>query len=121
MQKKILIADDNAVIREVVRNVLTAALDIKDCQEAANGREAIERAEHTKPDLIILDVAMPEMDGITAAKRLKRSLPQTPIILFTMHDLGQDSAKQFGVDAVVSKPEGLGRLSHEVQSLLALS
>src|SRR5262245_4625759 len=112
MQKHILIADDNRIIREVVSDALTAALDIEDCQQAANGLEAIERAERTKPDLIILDVAMPVMDGITAAKRLKESMPETPIILFTMYDLGQDSAKNFGVDAVVSKPEGLGKLSH---------
>src|SRR5262245_3557263 len=73
MQKHILIADDDSIIRQVVKDGLTAALDI-DCQKAANGREAIERAEQTKPDLIILDVAKPELDGITAAKRLKQSM-----------------------------------------------
>src|SRR5262245_1759992 len=80
--------------------------------KAANGREAIERAEQTKPDLIILVVAKPELDGLTAAKRLKQSMPEIRIILFTMYDLGQDRAKDFGVDAVVSKPEGFGKLSH---------
>lgn len=119
MEKHILIADDNTIIREVVKDVLSATLDINDCQEAANGREAIERAEQSRPDLIILDFAMPVMDGVTAAKRLKQSMPGTPIILFTMYDLGPDRAKDFGVDAVVSKPEGLAKLSNEVHALLS--
>ena len=55
---------------------------------------------------------------LPAAKHLKQSMPEIPIILFTMYDLGQDRARDFGVDAVVSKPEGLGQLSHEVESLL---
>jgi CheY-like chemotaxis protein len=118
MQKHILIADDNTIVREIVKTALTATLDINDCQEAANGREAIERAERTRPDLIILDINMPEMDGITAAHRLKESMPEVPIILLTIYELGQDGAKNFGVDAVVSKPEGLAKLANEVQSLL---
>jgi len=120
MQKRILIADDNKIIRQVVKDVLSATLDIHDCQEAANGREAIERAERSKPDLIILDIAMPEMDGITAAKHLKESMHETPIILFTMYDLQRYGAKELGVDAVVSKPEGLGKLTQEIESLLAV-
>lgn len=120
MQKHILIADDNTLIRKVVKDVLTTTLDIDDCQEAANGREAIERAEQSKPDLIILDIAMPVMDGITAAKHLKESMPETPIILFTMYDLGRDRAKELGVDVVVAKPDGLEKLAHEVESLLAV-
>ena len=118
MQKHILIADDHTIIRRLVKSVLAATLDIDDCEEAANGREAIERAEQTKPDLIILDVAMPEMDGITAAKHLKHSMPETPIILFTMYDVGLERAKEVGVDAIVSKPDGFGELSKEVQALL---
>ena len=69
--------------------------------------EAIEIAENSKPDLIILDVVMPEMDGITAAQHLKKSLPEIPIILFTMHGLSQAERKELGVDAVMAKPEGL--------------
>jgi CheY-like chemotaxis protein len=120
MQKHILIADDNTIVRDMVRAALTAIFGINDYQEAANGREAIESAEQTRPDLIILDIHMPEIDGITAAHRLKKSMPEVPIVLFTIHDLGQDSAKKIGVDAVVSKEQGLSKLSEEVQSLLSL-
>ena len=118
VQKHILIADDHMGMRQVVKQTLSAALDI-DYQEAANGREAIKRAEQTRPDLIILDISMPEMDGITAAKHLKQHLPEIPIILFTMYELGQDGAKALGVDAVVSKSEGLEKLSNCAQSLLS--
>jgi len=116
MQKQILIADDHRAIRQAVKLILSSTLDINDYFEAANGREAVEVAMQTKPDLIILDIAMPCMDGITAAQRLKESMPEVPIILFTMYDLGADRAKQLGVDAVVSKAGG--RLSKEVHSLL---
>ena len=120
MEKRVLIADDHSFIRHVVKETLLGTLPISSCEEAANGREAVERAEQSKPDLIILDIQMPEMDGITAAKRLKESMPETPIILFTMYDLGRDRAKEFGVDAVVAKLEGLDKLTREVESLLAV-
>jgi len=119
MQKQILIADDHTAIRQAVKQVLSAMLNINDYQEAANGLEAVEVAEQTKPDLIILDIAMPKMDGITAAQHLKKSMPEVPIILFTMYDLGPERAKQLGVDAVISKPEGLDKLSKEAYSLLS--
>ena len=63
---------------------------------------------------------MPEMGGITAAHRLKESMPEIPIILFTMYELGQNSATIFGVDAVVSKSEGLSKLINAVQSFLTV-
>ena len=121
MQKHILIADDNMIVRDIVKTALAATLDINDYQEAANGREAVERAEQTRPDLIILDVGMPEMDGVTAAHHLKESMPEIPIILLSRYDLGRDSAKNFGVDAVVSTQEGWGKLSSEVESLLSFN
>ena len=118
MQKHILIADDHTAIRKAVKLVLSTTLDINEYDEAANGREAVEIAEQTRPDLIILDIAMPQMDGITAAKHLKKSMPEVPIILFTIYDIGADRAKQLGVDAVVLKA-GAAALSREVHSLLS--
>jgi len=118
MRKQILIADDQAAIRQAVKLVLSSTLNINDYREAANGREAVEIAEQTRPDLIILDIGMPQMDGITAAQHLKKSMPEVPIILFTMYDVGPDRARQLGVDAVVSKA-GVTALSKQVQSLLS--
>src|SRR5262245_55887961 len=98
MQKHILIADDHTGIRQAVKLVLSSTLDINHYHEATNGREAVEIANQTKPDLIILDIGMPQMDGITAAQHLKKSMPEVPIILFTIDDVGPDRAKQLGVD-----------------------
>jgi len=116
MPKHILIADDNPTVRQVIKKRLFKTVDVEQCREAANGREAIELAAKSKPDLVILDVSMPDMDGVTAAKLLKESLPGTPIILFTMYKL-DDSAAKLGVDAVVSKLS-LGKLTDEVLALL---
>src|SRR5262245_53412723 len=114
MCKAVLIADDQPTMREKVKSALALVLNGEKFLEAANGREAIELAAQTKPDLIILDVSMPEMDGITAAKFLKQSMPTTPIILFTIHNLGE--AREYGVDAIISKLNGWGELRKVVHS-----
>ena len=118
MQKHILIADDHAAIRQAVKFVLSRTLDVEDYDEATNGRDAVAIAEQRKPDLIILDIGMPQMDGITAAQHLKQSMPEVPIILFTMHDVAPNRARELGVDAVVSKT-GVAELSNQARSLLS--
>ena len=117
MRKQVLIADDYTPVRQAIKLVLSSTLNIEDYREAANGREAVEIAEQTKPDLIILDIGMPDMDGVTVAQHLKKSMPEVPIILFTMYDVAPNRARELGVDAVVSKEE-LAALRTQVQSLL---
>lgn len=117
MEKLVLIADENTIIREVVKESLQIMTSVRSCSEASNGREAVERALECKPDLIILDLLMPEMNGAEAAQLLKASMPEVPIVLFTM--VAEDWMKEIGVDAVVSKPEGLTRLAECVDRLLS--
>ena len=117
MAKNILIADDNSIVREVLSECLRATAEIETI-EASDGREAIEKAREVKPDLIILDLAMPILNGAQAAKILKQFLPEVPIVLFTMFNVGADWAKDIGVDAVVSKPDGIAQLTACVESLL---
>src|SRR5262245_24430311 len=112
MEKHILIADDNPVVRQIVRDTLFKVLNVNHCREAASGHAAIELASKCKPDLVILDISMPDMDGVMVAKHLKRSMPETPIILFTIYKL-DDGAAKLGVDAVVSKLN-LRKLTEEV-------
>jgi len=119
MAKNILIADDNSIVREVVRDCLKATAEVETV-EASNGREAVEKAKESKPDLIILDLAMPVMNGAQAAKILKQFLPEVPIVLFTMFNVGAEWAKDIGVDAVVSKPDGIGQLTRCVQTFLGI-
>ena len=88
--------------------------------EAVDGVDAIEKAKETKPDLILLDLAMPRLNGAEAASVLKNTLPETPIILFTMYtDLHADSLSAFiGVD-FVSKVDGMSKLLERIDALLS--
>jgi DNA-binding response OmpR family regulator len=87
--------------------------------EAVDGVDAIEKARETNPDLILLDLAMPRLNGAETASVLKNTLPETPIILFTMYtDLHADSLSTFiGVD-FVSKADGVSKLLERVDALL---
>jgi DNA-binding NarL/FixJ family response regulator len=120
MPKRILIVDDLPELRKLIRAFLEEELGFHVCGEAIDGLDAIEKASDLKPDLIVLDLSMPRMNGIEAAPRLKEILPKTPIILFTVHAglmKGLD-AREMCVDAVVAKDRGMSSLGERVQSLL---
>jgi DNA-binding NarL/FixJ family response regulator len=114
-----LIADDSASMRRGVRFLLNRRRGELVVSEAVDGVDAIEKAKETKPDLILLDLAMPRMNGAEAASVLKSTLPETPIILFTMYtDLHADSLSAFfGVD-FISKVDGMPKLLERVDALL---
>ena len=118
--KHILIADDSDTVRSVIRFFLEAHKDLYICGEAVDGVDAIEKAKTLEPDLILLDIAMPRMNGAEAAPILKRDLPHTRIIVFTMYSeaIGKSLAPVTGVDLVLSKPDGMGQLIKGVQTLL---
>jgi two-component system invasion response regulator UvrY len=120
VQRQVLIADDNRVVRGIIRSFLTRRRDLAVCAEAANGREAVEKTRALKPDLVLLDLVMPEMNGVEVASVLKQSMPEIPIVLFTMYteNLGAYLASAIGVDAVLSKPDGLTKLAKVVDALL---
>jgi DNA-binding NarL/FixJ family response regulator len=118
--KRILIVDDLPQMRKLIRDYLEEETDFSICGEAIDGLHAIEKAQNLKPDLIILDASMPRMNGIEAAPKLKKLLPETPIILFTYHESMMQGfdAGQIGVDAVVTKDRGLFPLKESVKALL---
>lgn len=120
MPKCILIVDDHESIRKILRSFLEGETDFHVCGEAVDGYDAIDKAQELQPDLIILDLCMPRMGGIQAAKILKQMLPQTPIVLFTSHHdaLRTYDARAAGIDAVVPKDGELSFLERSVQSLL---
>jgi DNA-binding NarL/FixJ family response regulator len=82
---RILLADDHAVVRQGFKMILSAQPDMEVVGEAANGREAVELAEQVKPDIVLTDVAMPELNGIEATRRLLASLPHSRVIALSMH------------------------------------
>ena len=119
MAKCILIADDNDIVRTIIRFFLeTEGFEV--CGEAADGIDVIEKASQLKPDLIVLDVAMPRMNGVEAASVLKGMMPDLPIVWFTMYKelVGHSLTAAVGVDAVISKPDGVAGLVECVQGLL---
>jgi len=120
LAKQILIADDSDTVRRILKMFLETRDDLMVCGEAANGFEAVEKAKLLRPDLVLLDLAMPEMNGAEAASVLKKSLPDVPIIVFTMfsENIGRSLTSAVGVDLVLSKPDGMKALVEAIEDLL---
>jgi CheY-like chemotaxis protein len=122
MAKKILVADDNPLIRRMLCRIFEVQEDYDLCAEAENGKEAIALSIKHQPDLIILDLEMPIMNGADAAREIKQVLPGVPIILFTQYgDLATGPAFMNlpGV-RVVSKTDGHLLIGH-IRSLIPAS
>jgi len=83
---RILIADDHEMIRRGLRNLLEKHSGWEVCGEAANGRQAVELATKLHPDVVLLDLSMPEMNGLEATHQIKKALPNTEILVFTIHE-----------------------------------
>ena len=120
MRKRILIVDDGKEVREVMRAILEARTSYEICGEASNGAEAVQKTLELKPDLLLLDVAMPLLNGVEVASVLAGSMPELPIVLYTMYNdlLGLSLASAVGAKAVISKAEGISKLIECIQSLL---
>ena len=86
MSLRLLIADDERLFRQSLRILLESADDIRVVAEAADGQEAVVKAKDTKPDIALLDVRMPKMDGIKAAKLISSVAPRTKILMLSIHD-----------------------------------
>jgi len=120
MTKTVLIVDDNEIIRRGLRELFTAEPDFDVCGEAENGREAIEKAQELHPDLIVLDLSMPVMNGIDAARVLRKLMPTLPLIIFSEYSdvLSEAEARSAGVSALVSKSEHVSALVAKARALL---
>jgi DNA-binding NarL/FixJ family response regulator len=119
MSNGLLIVDDDAVIRSALRSFVEAD-GYRVCGEAADGAEAVQRARELQPDLILLDLAMPRLNGAEVAGILKQEMPRVKIVLFTMYadQFGEKLASVVGIHVVLAKPEGLSVLSERLKALL---
>jgi len=117
---KVLIVDDDASFRQMLRQVFTCEPDFEVCGEAENGKEAIAKARELHPDLIVLDLAMPVMNGLDAARELKRLMPAVPLIMYSLFGdrFVEQQARLVGISDVVSKSESPGILVGKVRTLL---
>jgi len=120
MARRVLIADDSDIVRGLIRSFLAGRFPgMEVCGETANGRETVKEALRLGPDLVILDVLMPDLNGIEVASILKKSLPHTKLILFTMYgEYVKTLATAAGVDVVLPKPNGLTPLMEALEEVM---
>jgi len=90
---RILIADDHAIVRRGIRSLLEAQPGWEVCCEAATGREAVEEAQRSKPDVVVLDINMPELNGFEATRQILKESPRTEVLILTM-DESEEVARQ---------------------------
>jgi CheY-like chemotaxis protein len=122
LKKHILVVDDNKDIRTAVCGLIATDPRLAPCHEAGNGLEAVQIAERLRPDLIVMDMSMPIMDGLEAAKRIKKIIPTILIILLSLHSdiLNSDDMSKIGISALVSKYHASSELIPAMCSLLGL-
>jgi DNA-binding NarL/FixJ family response regulator len=116
---RILLADDHELLRRGVRTLIAEYRAWSICGEAANGRHAVKLALATKPDIVVLDIEMPELNGMEAARRIKLALPQTEILIYTMYDSEHIIRRvlQAGVRGYVLKSEEPQKLVDAIEAL----
>jgi DNA-binding NarL/FixJ family response regulator len=120
LMPSVLIADDHQPTRTQLRSILeSGSIDV--CGEATSGREAIEKVVELAPDLVLLDIYMPNVNGVAAAYEIRRVAPATRIVFFTNYEIPRNSAawRVLGGDAFVSKSSGIVELLATVKRFLA--
>ena len=117
---RILIADDHEIVRRGVWSILAPCEHLEVCGEAANGEEAVKKACQLRPDLIILDVAMPVLSGFSATKEIRKCLPDVPILILSMHDDPEmiRASKLAGAQGFITKMDVSAALLIAVDALL---
>ena len=120
MTKRILIADDHESVLRSLRALLGAEPGWEVCGDAVDGREAVAKAVELRPDLVVLDLAMPRLDGLRAAQEISQRLPATPIVLHTLYGTTevQQAANKYGIQRVVGKAKPSALIS-AVEELLS--
>ena len=116
---RILIADDREAIRKQVSVILSAQPDLEVCAEAANGEEAVEKTRELNPDLVILDITMPVMNGLDAARAIRSFGLDVPILVLTAHKSRQlvEEARKIGVQGYVTKADASQSLLSAVDAV----
>jgi CheY-like chemotaxis protein len=110
--KTILVADDSEMIRKLLCRLFETEARYELCAQAKNGEEAIALAVIHKPDLIILDLSMPVLNGLEAARKLKQIMPNVPIMLFTQHADVVATQADLPADRVISKTDLVSLMKH---------
>jgi DNA-binding NarL/FixJ family response regulator len=104
---RLLIVDDHEIFRKGLRSLVESSADLEICGEAANGIEAVEAARHLKPDVIVMDISMPSMNGLDATKRIRKEVPQSRVLVLSQHDSSHilTAAIEAGASGYVTKSQ----------------
>jgi DNA-binding NarL/FixJ family response regulator len=118
---RILIADDHEIVRHGMRDLIKAHDGWEVCAEAADGRQAVEMAMKTQPQIAVLDVGLPRLNGVTATRLIRKNAPKTRVLLFTMHEDEETvyEALAAGVRGYVLKTEGDKQLEEAISAVAA--
>jgi len=121
-RKAVLIADDNALIRSALSEFFQRDPDFEVCALVENGLEALEQAERFHPDLIILDLSMPVMNGLDAARVLKQLMPDVPVIVYSaaQDEFSKQLARSIGISELISKSDNVSILIDRARELVHL-
>lgn len=123
LPKTVFIVDDSAEMRQALCRLFHAAEGFEICGEASNGLEAIAKVQELKPELIVLDLCMPGINGLETARQLQALPHAPPMILYSMNaeEIAAGDASACGVSAVVSKAEGIRTLITKARTILERS
>ena len=119
--RKILIVDDDMRLRQFVRELFSPEEDLQIIGEAVDGQEAIHKAQELQPDLVLMDITMPRMNGLDVTRRLKKILPELAVIILTIHDMDEyrKAAIASGASAYVVKKAMMVELLPAVRMALS--
>ena len=118
---RVLLADDHALMREGLRALLASHADISVVAEAGNGRDAVRRAAELKPDVVVLDISMPDLNGVEAARLIHAQCPGTRLVMLSMHANAEhlERALQAGASAYVLKESAAAEVTLAIRSVAA--
>ena len=120
-KRRFLVVDDQPFMRKAVRRLIESHLDWEVCAEASDGQEAVEKVKNLAPDFVVMDLVMPGLSGIDAARQISEESPEVQVLILTLHSLPDlvDAARNAGAKAFILKSDSPWRLVSTIEGLVA--